>query len=124
MVAVITPWNAPLLMALKKVSAALAAGCPVILKPAELAPLSAFRLAHWVQRAGFPAGAFQVLPGLGHDAGQCLIDHPGVQLVSFTGSTATERKIVAASAAGNLKRFVLEVDSSCLAWAVKMVAKG
>lgn len=108
-VAVITPWNAPFLMALKKVSAALAAGCTVVLKPAEQAPLTALRLAHWIPVAGFPPGVVNVVPGLGHEAGQALIDHDGVQMVSFTGSTKVGRAIISASARTNLKRFVLEL---------------
>ncbi len=107
--AIITPWNAPLLMALKKTAAALAAGCTVVLKPAELAPLSALWLGRLVEEVGFPPGTVNIVVGEGAVAGQALIDHPGVRMVSFTGSTAVGRGIVAASARSNLKRFVLEL---------------
>jgi len=108
-VGVVTPWNAPFLMALKKASAALAAGCAVVLKPAELAPLSSLRLGQLMLETGFPDGAFNIVTGTGSQAGQPLVDHDGVQMISFTGSTRVGRSIVAGSAKGNMKRFVLEL---------------
>lgn len=105
--ALIVPWNFPLLMTAYKLGPALAAGCTVILKPAEQTPLSALRLAELVQEAGFPDGVVNVLTGHG-DTGQLLVEHPGVDKVSFTGSTAAGRD-VAARAAGSLKRVTLEL---------------
>ena len=106
-VAAITPWNYPLLQAVQKVAAALAAGCTVVLKPSELAPLTAFVLADAAHEVGLPAGVLNVVTGRGL-AGEALVGHPGVDLVSFTGSSATGRR-VAALAAGGLKRVVLEL---------------
>lgn len=107
--ALITPWNAPLLMAAQKLGAALAAGCTVVIKPPELAPLSTLRLASLCEAAGIPPGVVNIVPGLGAHAGQALADHPDVSLVSFTGSTAVGRSIMAAAARSNLKRLVLEL---------------
>jgi acyl-CoA reductase-like NAD-dependent aldehyde dehydrogenase len=106
-VAAITPWNYPLLQAVQKVAAALAAGCTVVLKPSELAPLTAFVLADAALEVGLPAGVFNVVTGRG-PVGEALVAHPDVDLVSFTGSSATGRR-VAALAAGGLKRTVLEL---------------
>lgn len=107
--ALITPWNAPLLMAVQKLGAALAAGCTVVIKPPELAPLSTLRLAELCDGAGFPAGVVNVITGTGAEAGQALVDHADVNLVSFTGSTIVGRGILAAAARSNLKRVVLEL---------------
>jgi phenylacetaldehyde dehydrogenase len=107
-VGAITPWNAPLLMAVNKLAPALAVGCTVVLKPAELTPLSALRLGELIQDAGFPAGAVNIVTGFGATAGQALAEHPGVNKISFTGSTRVGRSILAA-AAGNLKRVTLEL---------------
>lgn len=106
--ALIVPWNYPLVMAGMKLAPALAAGCACVLKPAEDTPITALRLAELAIEAGFPAGVFNVVTGLGHTAGQMLASHPGVDKVAFTGSTATGKKIVA-SAAGNLKKVTLEL---------------
>ena len=106
-VAAITPWNYPLLQAVQKVAAALAAGCTVVLKPSELAPLTAFVLADAAHEVGLPPGVLNVVTGRG-EAGAALVAHPDVDLVSFTGSSATGRR-VAAIAAGGLKRLVLEL---------------
>jgi phenylacetaldehyde dehydrogenase len=106
-VGAITPWNAPFLMAVNKIGPALAAGCTVVLKPAELAPLSALRLAELVQEIGFPPGVVNVVTGLGHTAGQALVDHPDVNKISFTGSTRVGKSIVTGSAA-HMKRISLE----------------
>ncbi len=107
-VGAITPWNFPLPMAVAKISPALAAGCTVVLKPAELTPLSAIKLAHLIQKVGIPAGVVNIVTGYGDPAGKALVEHPDVDKVSFTGSTATGKWIVQA-AAGNLKRVSLEL---------------
>lgn len=107
-VAQIVPWNAPLAMAVAKIAPALAAGCAVILKPAEETPLTALRLAHLIAEAGFPDGAFNLLTGFGETAGAALTAHPGVDKVTFTGSTEVGRLILRA-AAGNFKRVTLEL---------------
>jgi phenylacetaldehyde dehydrogenase len=107
-VAAIVPWNSPLLMAAMKVAPALAAGCTVVLKPAEHTPLTALHLGALLLEAGAPAGVLNVLPGYGHEAGQALADHPGVDKIGFTGSTAIGKRLVAA-ATGNLKRLTLEL---------------
>lgn len=97
-VAAITPWNAPLMIAAWKLAPALAAGCAVVLKPPEDAPLSSLHLATLVEEVGFPAGAINVVPGTGADAGAPLARHRGVDKVSFTGSPETGRKIALAAA--------------------------
>lgn len=107
-VAQIVPWNSPLAMAAAKIAPALAAGCAVILKPAEQTPLTALRLAQLVQEAGLPDGAFNLLTGMGEEAGVALTEHPGVDKVTFTGSTEVGRAIIHA-AAGNFKRVTLEL---------------
>ena len=104
----ITPWNYPLLMAAWKLAPALAAGNTVVLKPSEETPLSVLYLADLALEAGFPEGVLNVLPGTGAEAGAALAGHPGVDKIGFTGSTATGRKIVTASA-GNLKKVSLEL---------------
>lgn len=107
-VAQIVPWNAPLAMAAAKIAPALAAGCAVILKPAEETSLTALRLAHLIAEIGFPDGAFNLLTGDGETAGAALTAHPGVDKVTFTGSTEVGRLILRA-AAGNFKRVTLEL---------------
>lgn len=104
----IVPWNVPLVMAASKVSAAVAAGCTVVLKPAELTSLSAIRFVELVHEAGFPPGVINLVTGTGTEAGQALVDHPGVDKISFTGSTAVGKSIIRASS-GNLKRVTLEL---------------
>ena len=104
----IVPWNVPLPMAVGKIAPALAAGCTAVLKPAELTPLTAVRLGELIVEAGFPPGVVNIVTGLGTTAGQALVDHPGVDKLSFTGSTAVGQRILA-SAAGNLKRLSLEL---------------
>ncbi len=106
-VAAITPWNYPLLQVVQKVAAALAAGCTVVVKPSELAPLTAFVLADAADEVGLPAGVLNLVSGRG-PAGEALVGHPDVDLVSFTGSSAVGGR-VAALAAGGLKRVVLEL---------------
>ncbi|HJS90542.1 MAG TPA: aldehyde dehydrogenase family protein [Steroidobacteraceae bacterium] len=103
----IVPWNYPLSMAAWKVAPAVAAGCAVILKPAEQTPLTALRLGELALEAGFPPGILNVLPGFG-DAGAALVAHPGVDKIAFTGSTEVGKEIVRACA-GNLKKVSLEL---------------
>ena len=99
--ALITPWNAPLMLATWKVGPALAAGNTVVLKPAEWTPLTASMLADLALEAGVPPGVFNVVQGVGEDAGAALVGHPGVRRISFTGSPETAR-IIGAAAARNL----------------------
>jgi aldehyde dehydrogenase (NAD+) len=107
-VAAIVPWNFPLMIGMWKIAPALACGCTVVLKPAELTPLSALRIGELALRAGFPPGVLNVVPGFGKTAGQALVDHPDVDKVTFTGSPGVGRQILR-SAAGNLKRVTLEL---------------
>jgi len=104
----IVPWNFPLMFTSWNMGPALAAGNTVVLKPAELTPLSSLRIAELAREVGFPKGVINIVPGYGNIAGQHLAEHPGVDKIAFTGSTATGRKIVQASA-GNLKRVQLEL---------------
>jgi phenylacetaldehyde dehydrogenase len=104
----IIPWNFPLLMAAWKLGPALAAGCCVVLKPAEQTPLSALLLAELIAEAGFPEGVVNVVPGYGETAGAALAAHTDVDKVAFTGSTEVGKLIVHA-AAGNLKKVSLEL---------------
>jgi aldehyde dehydrogenase (NAD+) len=107
-VGAITPWNYPLHQIVAKVAPALAAGCTVVLKPAEDTPLTAQAFAEAVDEAGVPAGVFNLVTGLGPVAGQALAEHPGVDLVSFTGSTAVGKKIAAIAGAA-VKKVALEL---------------
>ncbi|MDG4860889.1 aldehyde dehydrogenase family protein [Streptomyces sp. T-3] len=107
-VGAITPWNYPLHQVVAKVAPALAAGCTVVLKPAEDTPLVAQLFAEAVHEAGFPAGVFNLVTGLGPVAGQALAAHDGVDLVSFTGSTAVGQQ-VGATAGAAIKPFALEL---------------
>jgi aldehyde dehydrogenase (NAD+) len=107
-VGAITPWNYPLHQIVAKVAPALAAGCTVVLKPAEDTPLTAQLFAEAAHDAGLPAGVFNLVTGLGPVAGQALAEHDGVDLVSFTGSTAVGRKIGAIAGAA-VKRVALEL---------------
>jgi aldehyde dehydrogenase (NAD+) len=104
----IVPWNFPLMFCGWKLGPALAAGNTVVLKPAELTPLSSLRLAELLVEVGLPSGVVNIVPGYGPTAGQHLAEHPGVAKIAFTGSTATGRRIVEASA-GNVKRIQLEL---------------
>jgi phenylacetaldehyde dehydrogenase len=106
--ALIVPWNFPLMMAVSKLSEALAAGCCAILKPAEQTSLSALRLGELICEAGFPEGVVNVVTGLGPEAGAALVEHPGVDKVSFTGSTAVGKSVLTAAAV-NMKRLTLEL---------------
>ncbi|MFF0746277.1 aldehyde dehydrogenase family protein [Streptomyces sp. NPDC004111] len=107
-VGAITPWNYPLHQIVAKVAPALAAGCTVVLKPAEDTPLTAQLFAEVAHEAGLPAGVFNLVTGLGPVAGQALAGHEGVDLVSFTGSTAVGRQI-GATAGAAVKRVALEL---------------
>ena len=107
-VAQIVPWNFPLLMTVWKLGPALAAGCTLVLKPAEQTPLSALRLGELIMEAGFPAGVVNIVPGFGETAGAALASHPDVDKIAFTGSTEVG-KIIVGSAAGNLKKVSLEL---------------
>jgi len=104
----IVPWNFPISMAVNKIAPALAAGCTMVLKPAEQTPLSALRLGEIILEAGVPPGVVNIVTGYGGVAGKALVDHPLVDKISFTGSTAVGKQIVQASA-GNLKRISLEL---------------
>ena len=104
----IIPWNFPLMMAAWKLAPALAAGCTIVLKPAEQTPLSAIRLGELITEAGFPDGVVNIVTGYGETAGAALAEHPDVDKVAFTGSTEVGKLIVKA-AAGNLKRVSLEL---------------
>lgn len=104
----ITPWNYPLGMAAMKLGPALATGCTVVLKPAELTPLSALLLGKLVQEAGIPDGVVNIVTGYGETAGAALTAHPDVDKVAFTGSTDVGR-IILKAAAGNLKKVSLEL---------------
>lgn len=104
----IIPWNFPLSMAVWKLAPALAAGCTVVLKPAEQTPLNALRLGQLIQEAGFPDGVVNIVTGFGGGAGAALASHMDVDKVAFTGSTATGKRIVQA-ALGNLKKVSLEL---------------
>ncbi|HIM45319.1 MAG TPA: aldehyde dehydrogenase family protein [Alphaproteobacteria bacterium] len=104
----IVPWNFPLMFTSWKLGPALAAGNTVVMKQAELTPLTTLKIAELAREVGFPPGVLNVVQGYGARAGQHLAEHPGVQKISFTGSTVTGRKIIEASA-GNLKRLHLEL---------------
>ena len=104
----ITPWNYPLHQIACKVAPALAAGCTVVLKPSEVAPLNAFLLAEVVQQAGLPAGVFNLITGYGPVVGEALASHPEVDMISFTGSTRAGRR-VSELGAQTVKRVHLEL---------------
>ncbi|MFI1563413.1 aldehyde dehydrogenase family protein [Streptomyces sp. NPDC020490] len=107
-VGAITPWNYPLHQIVAKAAPALAAGCTIVVKPAEDTPLVAQLFAEAVHQAGLPAGVFNLVTGLGPVAGQALAEHPGVDLVSFTGSTAVGR-LIGATAGAAIKKVALEL---------------
>ena len=107
-VGAITPWNYPLHQIAAKVAYAMAAGCAVVLKPSEVAPLDAYVLTEVIHDAGLPAGVFNLVPGTGPEVGEAISTHPLIDMVSFTGSTRAG-KAVAAAAAGSVKRVALEL---------------
>src|SRR4051812_9043126 len=106
--AVITPWNAPFMLSTWKTAPALAAGCTVVLKPAEWSPLSCSLLGALADEAGIPPGVFNVVQGIGEEAGAALVAHPLIRRVSFTGSTQTAR-FIGAAAARNIVPFTAEL---------------
>jgi acyl-CoA reductase-like NAD-dependent aldehyde dehydrogenase len=105
----IIPWNYPLLMVAWKWGPALAAGCTLVLKPAEQTPLSALYMGSLVLEANFPPGVINILPGFGPTAGAAIAAHMDIDKVAFTGSTSVGRTIMAAAAQSNLKRVSLEL---------------
>jgi aldehyde dehydrogenase (NAD+) len=107
-VAAITPWNSPVLLMSWKLAPALAAGCTVVVKPAEQAPASTLEFAELVGEAGVPPGVFNVITGFGEDAGAPLVAHPGIDKVAFTGATSTGRAVMT-GAASHLARVSLEL---------------
>lgn len=108
-VGAIIPWNFPLFLCLAKVGPAIAAGCTLVLKPAEQTPLSALYLGALIKEAGFPAGVINIVPGYGPTAGGALVNHPDVNKITFTGSTEVGKLILEGSAKTNLKRVTLEL---------------
>jgi acyl-CoA reductase-like NAD-dependent aldehyde dehydrogenase len=104
----VVPWNFPLMFTSWKLGPALAAGNCVVMKPAEITPLSSLKIAELMAESGMPPGVVNVVPGLGSVAGQYIAEHPRIAKISFTGSTATGRRVVQASA-GNLKKVQLEL---------------
>jgi len=104
----VVPWNFPLMFTSWKMAPALAAGNCVVMKPAELTPLSSLKIAQLMAEVGFPEGVVNIVPGLGQVAGQYIAEHPEIAKIAFTGSTAVGRRIVQASA-GNLKKVQLEL---------------
>jgi len=131
-VGAITPWNYPLHQIALKVAPALAAGCTVVLKPSEVAPFNAFILAEVVEAAGLPKGVFNLVTGFGPAAGEALVKHPQVDMISFTGSTRAGKRI-SEVAAQTVKRVALELggksasvilDDADLAAAVKGTVNG
>jgi len=131
-VGAITPWNYPLHQITLKVAPALAAGCTVVLKPSEIAPFNAFILADVILAAGLPAGVFNLVTGFGPTVGEALVKHPGVDMISFTGSTRAGKRI-SEVAAQTVKRVALELggksasvvlEDADLATAVKSTVNG
>jgi 5-carboxymethyl-2-hydroxymuconic-semialdehyde dehydrogenase len=114
----ITPWNTPFMLESWKLAPSLAAGCAVILKPAEWTPLSASLLPEIMEEAGLPAGAFNIVHGIGEEAGAALVAHPDVPLISFTGETTTGQ-IIMRSGADHLKALSMELGgkSPCIIFA-------
>jgi aldehyde dehydrogenase (NAD+) len=107
-VGAITPWNYPLHQIVAKVAPALAAGCTVVLKPSEIAPLAAYALAGIFDRVGLPPGVFNLVSGTGATVGEAIASHPGIDMISFTGSTRAGTR-VAVLAAATVKRVTLEL---------------
>ena len=107
-VGAIVPWNSPLIMTAMKLAPALAAGCTIVLKPAENTPLTAIYLGQLMLEAGLPAGVVNIVTGYGHEAGQALAEHPDVDKIAFTGSTAVGKRLVQ-SAGTRLARLTLEL---------------
>jgi len=114
----ITPWNVPFMLATWKIAPALASGCTVVLKPAELSPLSANFFPEVMEAAGLPPGVFNIVHGVGEEAGAALVAHPDVPVISFTGETVTGKEIMK-SAAEHLKGLSMELGgkSPCIVFA-------
>ena len=110
-VGAITPWNYPLYQIALKVAPALAAGCTVVLKPSEVAPLNAFVLADVLHDVGFPPGVFNLVTGIGNVVGEAIAAHPKVDMVSFTGSTRAGKRVMTL-AADTVKKVALELGES------------
>lgn len=129
-VAIITPWNYPLMMVMWKIAPALAAGNCVILKPSEKSPLSALRIAELATQAGVPDGVFNVLPGFGHTAGKALALHHDIGTLAFTGSSRVAGMLMQYAGQSNMKRVWLEAGgkSPCLVFEdckdIQAAAKG
>ena len=131
-VAVIVPWNFPLMIGMWKLAPALACGCTIVMKPAELTSLSALRIGELALEAGLPPGVLNIVTGPGRVVGDALVDHPDVDKVTFTGSPGVGRGILR-GAAGNFKRVSLELggksanvifDDADLEAAAKAAASG
>ena len=131
-VGAVTPWNYPLHQIALKVAPALAAGCTVVLKPSEVAPFNAFLLADMIESVGLPKGVFNLVTGTGAQAGEALVKHPGVDMISFTGSTRAGKRI-SELASASIKRVALELggksasvilDDADIAAAVKGTVNG
>src|SRR6267143_483081 len=131
-VAAITPWNYPLHQITLKLAPALGAGCTVVLKPSEVAPFNAFILAEVIEQVGLPKGVFNLVTGYGQSAGEALVKHPGIDMISFTGSTRAGKRISELAAQG-VKRVALELggksasvilDDADLPTAVKSTVNG
>ena len=105
----IVPWNYPTCISIWKMAPALAVGCSVVLKPSELTPLTALKLAEYAVEAGLPEGVLNVVTGYGHTTGEAMSRHMGIDKISFTGSIRTARALLKASAESNLKRISLEL---------------
>jgi len=105
----IIPWNWPVMMQAWKFGPALATGCTVVLKPSQYTPLSALYVGQLIVEAGFPPGVVNILPGLGADAGDMIVKHPGIDKVAFTGSTEVGKAMIRHSGETNLKRVSLEL---------------
>ena len=107
-VGIITPWNFPLVLVSERIPWALGAGCTVVSKPSEFTPGTTVRLCEFLNEAGVPAGAINIVTGYGDPAGQALLDHPQVDMIAFTGSVRVGKKVLVA-AAGNVKKVGLEL---------------
>lgn len=108
-VGAITPWNFPHFLACCKIGPAIAAGCTLVLKPAEQTPLTTIYIASLIKEAGFPPGVINIVPGYGHTAGAALSNHPHINKITFTGSTEVGQIIIQSAGKTNLKRVTLEL---------------
>lgn len=106
---IITPWNYPLMMLSWKMAACIAAGNTVVLKPAQVCPLTALKFAELTVLVGFPNGVINILPGTGSVTGQAIADHPLVRKLGFTGSTEIGKTIMTSCAQSNIKKCSLEL---------------